>query len=97
MLMGWYWQGKTEALGGNPVQMLLSPQVSHELSWDRTHAYAIWIHLLTVWAILSPHATKIVHAVSYITVKWGQAVAQLFEAQHYKKVVGSIPDKFFGM
>jgi hypothetical protein len=50
-LVEWYWQGKTEVMGGKPVTVpLCPPQISHGLTWDGTLVSAVRGRQLTPWA-----------------------------------------------
>jgi hypothetical protein len=51
----WYWQGKTEQLGENPVPVpLCPPQIPHGLTRARTQASVVRGSRLTTWAMARP-------------------------------------------
>jgi hypothetical protein len=51
----WYWQGKTEELGGKPVPVpLCPPQIPHGLTQARTRASVVRGRRLTAWAMSRP-------------------------------------------
>jgi hypothetical protein len=51
----WYWQGKTEEMGGKPVPGLLCPpEITHGLTRARTRASAVRGRRLTTWATVRP-------------------------------------------
>jgi len=60
----WFWQGKTEILGENPVLVsLCPPQIPHILAWNRTRALAVRGRRLTAWATARSSLTIIKIAV----------------------------------
>jgi hypothetical protein len=51
----WYWQGKTEGFGENPVPVpLCLPQIPHLLSWERTRTSAMRSRQLTTRSVTRP-------------------------------------------
>jgi hypothetical protein len=56
----WYWQGKTEELGGIPVPVpLCPPQIPHGLTRARSRASAVRGRRLTTWAMARPFVCPI--------------------------------------
>jgi len=59
-LVKWYWQGKTEELGENPVSMPHCPtQISHTQTWYRNHASAVKDWHLATWIFSRPNRSAI--------------------------------------
>jgi hypothetical protein len=51
----WYWRGKTEVLGENPVSATLcQPQIPHKPAWDRSRPSATRCQQLTAWTMAQP-------------------------------------------
>jgi hypothetical protein len=54
-MLKWYWQGKTEELGEDPVPLLFSPpQIPHGLTRARSRPSAVRGLRLTAWAMARP-------------------------------------------
>ena len=58
-LGGWYWQGKAEVLGKNPLSVpLCPPQNSLGVDWDQTWATAVAARRPTAWAMTQSYILK---------------------------------------
>jgi len=54
-LVEWYWQGKTDVLGENPVKVSLSPpRIPDGLAPDRTRFSMVKDRLPTTWSMAEP-------------------------------------------
>jgi hypothetical protein len=66
----WYWQGKTEELGENPVPVpMCPPEIPHGQTQAWTWASAVRGRLLTAWAMARPQPNN-TSAWFYSTFLW---------------------------